>query len=129
MRLKSSCWASTALVHRLADSETSAAMTALPSLTSAPLESGRPLLAQRTQPLAQILRGLALADALPDLRDVGFGLGELLDCPLHVGHGKRRQARELGRGLIDADLELGAIDQPIEIAHAQQVLVGEILRQ
>src|SRR5207302_1107978 len=101
-RLKSSCWAATAPAH----SEISAATTAPPSFTSAPLEGRRPLLAQRTQSLAQVVRGLALANALADPGNVGFGLGELLDRPLHVGHGERRQAGELGRGLVDLCLEL-----------------------
>src|SRR5258708_37422599 len=125
MRLKSSCWACAAPAHKTI----SAARTAPPRFTSAPLESRRALLAQRTQALAQILRGMAFANALADLGDGRLGLGELLDGPLHVGHGQRLQAGELGRGLVDAGLELGAIDQPVEITDAQQVLVGEILGQ
>src|SRR5260370_19272754 len=126
MRLKSTCWASAALQKTKA---TSAARTAPASLTSAPLEGGGALVGQSAPTLAQVVRGLALADALADLRDVGLGLGELFDGALHVGHGERGQARELGSGLVDAGLELGAVDQPIEVADAQQVLVGEILRQ
>src|SRR5260370_27968554 len=124
MRLKSTCWAAAAPQKTI-----SAARTAPANFTSAPLEGGCPLLAQRAQALAQVLRGLALADAFADLGDVGFGLGELLDRALHVGHGKRRQARELGRGLVDTGLELGAVYQPVEEADAQEVLVGEVLRQ
>src|SRR4029077_2951014 len=96
MRLKSTCWASAT-----AQKAISAARTAPASLTSAPLECRRALLAQRAQALAQVIRRLALADAFADLRDVGFGLGELLDGALHVGHGKRCQPCELGCGLVD----------------------------
>src|SRR5215470_10536855 len=125
MRLKSICWASAAAAHKII----SAAKTAPTDLTSAALESGHALLAQRAQAFAQVLRGLALADTLADPGDVGLGLRELLDGPLHVGHGKRRKAGELGRGLVDAGVELGTVDQPVEVSDAQKIFVGKILRQ
>src|SRR5476649_2084291 len=95
----------------------------------AALESRLPLLTHRRQALLQVLGGPAFADAFADPGNVGFGLGELLDRPLHVRHRQWRQARQPVRHLVDPGLELGAVDQPVEIAHPQQVLVAEILRQ
>src|SRR5476649_953185 len=93
------------------------------------LESGAPLLAHRGQALLQVLGGPAFSDTLANPGNVGLGLGELLDRPFHVRHRQRRQARQPGRHLVDLRLEFGVVDQPVEIAHTQQVLVAEILRQ
>src|SRR5471032_610632 len=93
------------------------------------LESGLALLAHCRQTLLQVLGGAALADALADPGNVRLGLGELLDRPLHVRHRQRRQARQPACHLVDLGLELRPVHQPIEIAHTQQVLVAEILRQ
>src|SRR5262249_2762029 len=99
------------------------------STTSAALKGRRSALAERTQPLAQVLRALALTDASPDPWNVRLGLGELLDGALHVGHRQRRQAGKLGGDFVHPGLEFGALDQPVEIAHAQEIIVGEIFGQ
>src|SRR5262249_41688121 len=98
-------------------------------LASAALECRRPPFPKRAQALAQVLRGLALTDALPDPRNVRLGLGELLDGPLHVRHGNRGQSRKFGRSFVDPGRELIAVDQPVQVADTQEVLVSEFLRQ
>src|SRR5687767_1864455 len=92
---------------------------------SASLEGGRPSFLERAQALAQIVRRLALADAFANPGDVGLGLGELLDGALHVAHGKRCETCKLGRDLVDLAGEVGALDQPVEVAHGQEVGVAE----
>src|SRR5262249_17310196 len=101
-------------------------MCSLPHSASTALEGGCPALLKRAQALAQVLGALAFADALTDAGNVRLGLGELLDGALHVGHRQRSQAGELGRDFVDLGLEFGTIDQPVEIADAQEVLVGEV---
>src|SRR5262249_56194067 len=99
------------------------------STTSAALEGRRAALAERAQPLAQVLRGLALTDAFPDPWNVRLGLGELLDGALHIGHRQRCQAGELGGDFVHPGPEFGALDQPVAIAHSQEIIVPQIFRQ
>jgi len=68
----------------------------------------------------EVVRGLALADASRFFLECrASAWARLLIARFMLAMEKRREARELGRGLVDLGLELGAIDQPVEVADAQ----------